>query len=649
MVIYKTLTIDAKSKEFKVEAVDKEEILGPVDLFFEKSYSQEEKPLCFGGGVLSGSILPSSERLIFAGHSPLWESFYISTVGGSTIPLNRVGVNGVIVWGKAEKVSVLIIKKLQGRLDVRFEPIENLNFIFKDYNGMKGTHAIRDFIWDKYGSEFENVKDNPKSDGVRILVAGPSAVNTKLGGVMSTVIRKRKMTFVDCWAGRGGFGSKMLQEHNIAGVIYGGDEPDQEHLRDFKKLNEIFKKEFEMSMSVVALKSGEKYYYKEALKTGGTLGANFASLKDWNLTCNWSSIYNSTEENSEIDTRLVQNHYLKQFNEETIQPKLFDTCGETCVIQCKKMKGKFEKDYEPYEANGPNTGIFDQRAAEELNYEIDSLGVDSIEIGTMVGWIMEMLDKDLINPKEYGLSSKPKFDLKNFDVVKDSEHNAKLSSEIINMIFFSDKGEVFRKGIRQAAKELGSVKGKKVIDLALFVPHGKKGYVSPNQYWVPGFFLPVPIQGKYLLYYAAEFKTPQEYGKHSADRMAKELISDNLGVCRFHRGWLEKIGSEIINSIFSTKINLFVHHTKLVQKINSKFEDPLFWESEKVVDVVKTFYEKLYEKDKDNLELKKWVDKFNQDKWATGKEFWDEVLKGFNACLDIACDFGKQDESKVMT
>ena len=101
-------------------------------------------------------------------------------------------------------------------------------------------------------------------------------------------------------------------------------------------------------------------------------------------------------------TAFVREHYLKQFNEEIIEPKRFAHCGEPCSVACKKYDRIYKKDYEPYQALGPQCGIFDQRAAEELNHFVDAMGLDAIQAGGMVAWIMEMVRDGLIEPAEFG-------------------------------------------------------------------------------------------------------------------------------------------------------------------------------------------------------------------------------------------------------
>ena len=59
----------------------------------------------------------------------------------------------------------------------------------------------------------------------------------------------------------------------------------------------------------------------------------------------------------------------------------------------------------------------------------------------------------------------------------------------------------------------------------------------PNQYWTPGALSPMVIMGKYYMHYGNEFIPPRELGRHNAKRFKQELILDNLGMCRFHRGW----------------------------------------------------------------------------------------------------------------
>ena len=55
------------------------------------------------------------------------------------------------------------------------------------------------------------------------------------------------------------------------------------------------------------------------------------------------------------------------------------------------------------------------------------------------------------------------------------------------------------------------------------------------------------------MYYGKVFLPPRELGRKNADRFQKELILDNLGMCRFHRGWAEEMIPEIMESLYGLK------------------------------------------------------------------------------------------------
>ncbi|NTU51441.1 MAG: hypothetical protein HGA94_03265, partial [Candidatus Aminicenantes bacterium] len=219
------------------------------------------------------------------------------------------------------------------------------------------------------------------------------------------------------------------------------------------------------------------------------------------------------------------------FSEEIIKPKNFDHCGEPCAVVCKKYNGEFKKDYEPYEALGPQCGVFDQRAAERLNKFVDTMGLDSIQTGGTVAWIMELIADGLIPAADFGLPIEgPRFSAEHdagieasagdpnsvkpakastpdtrfvsraeqFNIVQDSAHNADYAIAVIKMVLFSEAGAPFRLGLRAAAKWLDEKYGIKSLDRAVFTAHGEAGCMVPNQYWTPGMFAPMPLMGKYF-------------------------------------------------------------------------------------------------------------------------------------------------------
>jgi glyceraldehyde-3-phosphate dehydrogenase (ferredoxin) len=363
------------------------------------------------------------------------------------------------------------------------------------------------------------------------------------------------------------------------------------------------------------------------------MGVNFTKTQSWLFSFNYSSIYLSDDERMKIHDDYVKAHYLKQFNEETIKPKLFKTCGETCPAVCKKMRAEFKKDYEPYEALGPNCGIFDQRAAEKINHYADAMGFDAIQAGGIVSWLMECLAKGLIKKEDFGITLMPKWCWKDFDIVNDSNNNAELGIQIMNL-FLSNP--IFSKSIRTAAKEIDKKHGEKnnakTINLAVYNSYGDEGCMVPNMYWAPGLFSPMPIMGKYFQYYEKKIADPYELGKKNVERMIKEFYSDNAGCCRFHRGWIEEIMEDLIDKHFKLRINFFEHHKKLAQLINWD-NNSVFWESERVVDIILEFLRKSLREVPDCAAAKEWLPRFEKDKLKAAKEYWEEIRRGINDAL----------------
>ncbi len=620
---FKALFINLENKTFKIKPT---KIWGPID--FAVNELSKRDVFCFGRGPLAGTILQGAGRLIFIHRSPLWKGIFISTLGGAARALFKTGINFIVLENRAKKPLILLIKRSKNKLDCKFFEIdkEKLNL---------GVFKFEKWIYKNFAKEF--VKENLD---FRILATGPAALKTNFGAIGSTKIDKGKLGSSTSWAGRGGFGSALVQKFNVLGIIFGGDFKEEQKI-NYKDLEILFQEEFNNSVKNVIFEATKKYRYDPALKSGGTFGGNFTTcgsflkiLGNWFLSFNWKSTQFKEEERNLIYNKLIKNHYLAQFNKEIIKPKSFTTCGDICSAVCKKIYERngiyYKKDYEPYEAAGPNCGIFDQRAAEKLVHQIDDLGFDAIEAGNMISWIMELLDKRLIKKEDFALPFYPKFTFENFDPVKDSEKNSKLAISIIKKLILKHP-DIFGKGIRYAAKYLSKLyKNKEILNSAVYIPNGKEGCIAPTQYWVPGVFLPLTIQGKYYEIYGPEFYPPKELGKESTKRFIKELYSGNTGLCRFHRKWAEKIIEKITNLYLGKQIDYYNHHKKLVKKIirlNKKLSKPCFWESEKVIDIIFAYLKKASDSITDP-ELEKLVKNFETDKIEAAKNYWNQVIKG---------------------
>lgn len=615
----KTLMIDASSGFYRTMKYDIGKFWGPVDLGLHLAYKYNS--LNIGTGLLAGSIFPGSNRLIFTGISPSWHGFYISSMGGAGLVFDNLGINLLSIKGKAQTPSVLYLNRIHGEeIQIELLPVD-VDKVWQ--TGRKGVYAMMQHAYELFGNKYE---EDP-----RVLAVGPAAKYTDIGAICSAPIKKGIVTFVDTWAGRGGFGTKLLIEHGIAAIIYGGTYIDED-FRDKKVADQWFEDRYNKKLSAKDLEATTKYRFDPNFNTGGTFGVNYASLGEHLTAFNYRTIYWTSEQRLKLHKEFILDHYLAQFNEETILPKQFKNCGEPCVAVCKKMKDEFKKDYEPYHTMGPLCGIFDQRAAEKLNHKADSLGFDAISIGGVLAWLLDCMDSGLLGEEHLGVSGKPKWDVDNFDLINDSMHNADLAIALLDEIVKPNSKIDLSLGARKIARGWAKCISKEIMDKFVYTAFARQGWMVPNQYWTPGVLSPMGIMGKYYNDYGRVFIPPRELGRVSATRMKKELILDNLGICRFHRAWAEDIMPDIVQELFGDKEGFLKSIDLAASRINSR-NSSVFWESERNIDYVFTFLKLKQQTVKDNKELNEWIERFEEDKHEAAFNFWYEIHKGIHESL----------------
>ncbi len=634
MVIFLNILIDLSKKEYMEIKGSILPITFGMDLHHKyKTYDlnpyDENCVFCFGRGVVP---VIGGNRLIFTFKSPQWEGIHLSAMGGAGYQFKDTGLNNVAIMGKCDKPTLLVIN---GE-----EKDENGNNIIKlDYINLEEQIKNYESIYDLNNYILNMFKDKNH----RSFIVGPSAINTNLGGILSHTVRNGK--FVDGsedWAARGGVGSSLFQGHNIVGVVFFGDKNNSNN----KKENEIKKtikdkieKYYNEPMTKTILAHTKKYRYDQEVNTGGTFGCNYMSLKDKTPMFNWNMIYMPKEERTELHKKLLK-YYVEAFNKESIEPKKWTNCGEPCPVLCKKYRlNNYKVDYEPYSANGPQLGIFDIHETDHVTHAIDEKGYDSIEMGSLIAWVFELLYIGLLKPEEVGIDI-PKFDSSYFknneDLLNNSKYNSELAVKLINIITYrkNEIGEILSLGKRNAAQIFNEKfkerlkDGKKYNDYGVYIPFGKNGDMAPTLYWAIGNFMPFLIQGKYLTFYKyGVFFEPEKLAQLSVERTIEEGTIENLGVCRFHRGWLIPVIEDIINDIIGEEFNLKQSTMDLIKSIyeyNKKIcESPKKIESDKIKDIItigaKEFenekWSKLFEEDRDkyiNIYVKTVMDEYSK-------------------------------------
>lgn len=616
----KVLHVDASSGFYKLERFPLGDFFGPVDLGLH--LSGKYNSLNIGSGILAGSIFPGSNRLIFTGFSPSWGTFYISSMGGAALVFDNLGINILSIRSSAATPSVLYLNRTHGEeIDVQLHPLD-VNTIWKE--GRQGVYNIIDQVYNRFADKFET---DP-----RILSVGPAAAASDIGAICSVPIKKGEISIIDTWAGRGGFGSKLLREHGIAAIIYGGTYADED-FRNKNVADKWFEDRYQKRMAAKDFETTKKYRFDPDLDTGGTLGVNYTKIAGRIIAFNYKSIYMDEDTRRTMHKDYIVDHYLKQFNDETIKSKSMKTCGEPCPAVCKKYHNEFKKDYEPYQSLGPLCGIFDQRAAEKLNHHADMLGFDAISIGGTLSWLMECLDEGLISPDEIGISERPNFDSNKFSIETDSMHNAEIGVSMLNTIIQGNGILNISEGTRKFARGLAHDRDKRILDKLVYTANARTGWMVPNQYWTPGVLAPMPIMGKYYNYYGNDFSPPRELGRTCAKRMKQELVLDNTGFCRFHREWGEELIPDIIENLYGKKEDFLQNISMTASRINSR-NSSIYWESERNIDIIHTFLIRKHEVEgDDSKDLLHWLDYFKKDRSEAALEFWFEMSKGIHESL----------------
>ncbi|HET8541433.1 MAG TPA: aldehyde ferredoxin oxidoreductase C-terminal domain-containing protein [Anaeromyxobacter sp.] len=616
----KVLLVDAGTGFYRLVRYPLADFLGPVDLGLHLSGKHDS--LNFGVGLLAGSIFPGSNRLVVTGSSPCWGGFYVSSMGGAGLVFDNLGSSLVSIVGRAPTPSVLYLNREHGEeIDVRVEPVP-LHRAWEEGRG--GVYGLLDHVFARFAGAYQTAP--------RVLAVGPAAEATDFGAIGSVPVTNGRLSHVDTWAGRGGLGSKLLQQHGIAAVIYGGTVVDED-FRDRKVADAWFQERYQKKLAAKDVEATVKYRFDPKFETGGTFGVNYASAGGRLLAFNYRSIHWSEAQRREVHRKLVVDHYLRQFNAETIATKQQHTCGEPCAAVCKKTRDEYKKDYEPYQTMGPLCGIFDQRAAERLNHHADRYGFDGISAGGVLAWLMECLDAGLLGADELGVGGEPVFSPEGFAVETDSKSNAELGVQLLDSIVRRRGVVDLSGGARKLARRLARDRGRQVLDPLVITAFGRNGWMVPNQYWTPGVLSPMAVMGKYYMYYGNEFVPPRSLGRFDADRFRAELILDDLGMCRFHRQWAEEMLPEIVGTLYGRKDELLRAIALTATRVNSR-NASVYWDSARNVEYVSTFLRRHRDVEGTSRpELAEWIQRFEQDPAEAAYAWWYEIHKGIHESL----------------
>lgn len=556
-------------------------------------------PFVLGMGPFVGGRLFGVHRLVAVFKSPQTRTLHVSALGGAAYRFMGMGADALAVRGRAPRPVAILASRGEVKLVEMDRPRDAYSAVEELYR------KAEDFFL---------------QNDARAVVVGPASFSTYAGALVSLDLdRGRPRPGAEDFAARGGPGSALARGHNVVAIAAGGPrEPRRPQARDPAVLEPFGGRYIE----VLAEKT-VKYRFDPKLGTGGTFGVNYVHYRDLLPLFGYKSIYMPREErirHAEAVLRL----FWKPFNEEVFgKSRAWYTCGEPCPVVCKKVWRGKKVDYESLHAVGPFIGNYVFEEAVPLIDLVDRLGLDAIETGHVVAWLFDAVHHGLLEPEEAGLSARPAFDPQAFQPERHSPLNARLAGEAMRGLV-EGTTEVLRlvaqRGLRAAAKALEERYRERVRavgvgfrDLAVYVPYGAEGYMTPNYYWSPGMVAPMYVQGRYWTNYNPTYMPPEEYARTALERAEAEAAIDNAGICRFHRGALEPALPALYRAVgLRPPQGLYRRMAQYSLKAGA---EPAPWESRRTADVVLAMARELGARPEDPME---W--------WRRYKEAVDSAL-----------------------
>jgi len=313
--------------------------------------------LIFAPGLLVGHMLSSCDRISIGGKSPLTGGIKESNAGGRTgLQLTHLGIKAMIIEDRpAEPGWWLVHLSAAG---ARFERADELA-------GLGVFEAAQPLI-ERYGEK------------VAIALIGPGGeMRLRTAGIQN--LDKDKLP--SRIAARGGLGALMASKGLKAIVIDGGSgqKPPIADLPAFRKAQKAYNQ-------ALAAHPQTKIFTDFGTAAMVNMCNSFGGLP----TRNFSG--GQFEDAEMVSGELIREQQLARAANPNSRCDISHACMAGCTIRSSNVYGGPDGkmlvsplEYETIGLMGPNLGINDLDTIARLNWEVNNLGLDSIEIGCALG------------------------------------------------------------------------------------------------------------------------------------------------------------------------------------------------------------------------------------------------------------------------
>lgn len=309
--------------------------------------------LIFAPGLLVGHMLSSCDRISVGGKSPLTGGVKESNAGGSTgLQMTRLGIKALIIEN-APQVSGWWVLHLSPA-GARFDPAD-------DVVGL-GVYDSAPKLLERYGQH------------VAIALIGPGGEMRLSSAGIQNLDKDKVPARI---AARGGLGALMGSKGLKAIIIDAkdGEKPPITNLEDFRKAQKEFNK-------ALLAHPQTKIYADYGTAAMPRMSNGFGGLPTRNFS---EGTYEHVE-------KISGEHMRQLLLARGGDSDTTHACMAGCTIRCSNIFGGDDGkaivsplEYETIGLLGPNLGISELDDIARMCYQINDLGLDTIEVGAALG------------------------------------------------------------------------------------------------------------------------------------------------------------------------------------------------------------------------------------------------------------------------
>lgn len=313
----------------------------------------ERSKLIFTPGLLVGHMLSSCDRISIGGKSPLTGGVKESNAGGSTgMAMTSLGMHALIIEGRPEQPGFHVLHL--SRDGFRFDPADDLFGL--------GVYAAAPRLLERYG------------DKVAISLIGPGGEMQLAGAGIQNLDKDKVPSRINA---RGGMGAVMGSK-GLKAIVFdaaGGEKPPLADPAAFRAAQKAYNQSL--------LNHPQTAVYRDYGTASLVRICNtFACIPTRNFS------QGQFEAAEAISGEVMRDTILRRGG----KGETTHACMAGCIIRCSNVYAGEDGDaivspveYETIGLMGSNLGIDSLDAIARLNWEVNDLGLDSIETGAALG------------------------------------------------------------------------------------------------------------------------------------------------------------------------------------------------------------------------------------------------------------------------